>query len=104
MGIGLTPYCHWPRVKPVPGTGSVGAGKAEHRLEDGGVGHLLHEQGNVLEDVAVIKTEATAENVLALTGEIVGETNARAEVQIIVLRDFADVRIAEMGLLSATSS
>src|SRR5579884_64428 len=53
-------------------------------LEYSRVAHLLHEQRNVLEDVAVIQSEASAENMASGAGQIVSEANARAEVAIVI--------------------
>ena len=71
---------------PVPVTRSVGLERLSTVWKTVGLAHLLHEQRNVLEDVSVVETEAAAEHVLALTGEVIGETDARAEVLVVVVR------------------
>ena len=69
------------------------AGEAESGLENGRIRHLLHEQGNVLEDVAVVHAEAAAHHLLTASGEVVGKAHARAEVEIVVMRDAGHVGI-----------
>ena len=63
----------------VPGTTSVPL-MGKQRLEDGVVGLLLHEQRDVLEGVAVIEAEAATDDVVAVAFQVIGKTNARAEV------------------------
>src|ERR1035437_6273236 len=59
-------------------------------LVDEGVVLLLHEDGDVLEDVTVVEAIAAAEDILALAKQIVGKSDTRAEVQGIVGSDLAD--------------
>src|SRR5581483_9238027 len=67
--------------------------QAKHLLEDGFVRHLFHEQRNVLENVSVVQSEATAEDMFAGAVEVISKTNARAEIFIVVVRQFAYVRV-----------
>src|SRR5581483_5026480 len=55
--------------------------------------HLFHEQRNVLENVSVVQSEATAEDMFAGAVEVISKTNARAEIFIVVVRQFAYVRV-----------
>src|SRR6185312_15964199 len=88
-------------VLPLPkclsrsGNNVTRAAQTEYLLENRLVRHLLHEQRNILEHVAVVQAESTTQNVLACAGQIVSEPDARAEVLIVVMRKFADVRIGE---------
>ncbi len=95
MGKGLTPYCHCPSVWPVPGTGSSGALRVNTCLEDGRIGLLFHEQRNVLERVAKVQAVASTNHVLAGAGDVVGKTDARADVLVVVTQNLADVRIRD---------
>src|SRR5579864_1438660 len=61
-----------------------GAVEQEGRLEDGGVGLLLHEQRDVLEGVVVVHPEAAADNLIATAGQVVGEPYARAETLAVI--------------------
>src|SRR5262245_453633 len=58
----------------------------EETLVDGWVGLLDHEERNVLVNISVVETVAAANNVLAVTFEVVGKAKARAEVLVVVLR------------------
>src|SRR5205085_2517082 len=51
---------------------------------------LLHEQGNVLEGIAVVHSEAGAQDMIALAGQIIRQPDARAEVLAVIARLLAD--------------
>src|SRR5713101_7314243 len=66
------------------------ARKAEHRCKDCRVAHLFHKQRNVLEHIAKVKPESPTQYVLASASHVVGEADSRAEVLVVVMRQFAD--------------
>ena len=67
----------------------------ECRLEDGWVCLLFHEQRNVLEGVVIVHAETAADNVIAMTGQVVGKAYARAEAFAVVLCLFSNQRCCQ---------
>src|SRR5256885_16668164 len=49
-------------------------------LKDGRVTLLFHEQGDVLERVAIIHSKTGAKDMVAMAGQVISESNARAEI------------------------
>src|SRR5437879_7433038 len=66
------------------------ARKAKHRCKDRRVAHLFHKQRNVLEHIPKVKPESPTQYVLASASHVVGEADSRAEVFVVVMRQFAD--------------
>src|SRR6266851_6866628 len=64
----------------------VAAADGERRLKDGRVALLLHEQGDVLEGIAVVYSETPTEDMIPVAGQIISEPYARAEVLIVIAR------------------
>src|SRR5260370_42582449 len=70
--------------------GVGGRSQGEQALVDCRSGMLDHEQRGILENIAVVQPIAATEDVLALTCKVVGETYARTEVLVIVMRQFCE--------------
>src|SRR6266568_5066754 len=64
----------------------VGAADGEPRLKDGLIALLLHEQGNVLESIAVVHAVTSAEDMVPVAGQIKRKPHARAEVLAVIAR------------------
>ena len=56
------------KLQPVPGTHRQVLVRLSTVWKHGWIGHLLHEQRNVLEHVAVVETETAAQYLGALAG------------------------------------
>ena len=76
-------YATDPAVSPVPGTMSLPL-RAKAVWKMVAVGLLFHEQRNVLEGVVIVHAEAAAEHVVAMTGQIIGKADARAEALAVI--------------------
>ena len=64
---------------------------------------LDHEQRNILEDVAVVQTIATTQDMFALTCKVIGEAYARTEVFVVVMRELR-VRAANVQQFEISSA
>src|SRR6185369_6548469 len=67
---------------------------AQALLEQRRIRLLHHEQWNVLENVAVVETKASAQQEFSRTSRVISEADTRAEVLRIVLR-WLDIRICQ---------
>ena len=56
-------------------------------VPNGGVRFLRHEERDVLESVAKVDTEATADDILAVASDVVSEANARFPAVVVVVGD-----------------